>query len=529
MHSFKVRTEQIVPSEILQYFVETAEDRRIVDQLKGPTPTILVGSRGVGKSFLIQVARQELENAFDETGIVPVYITFTQGALLQVSKDEDFYFWMLAKLLKAVLRAFKKYGILSPSFTIPGNPSATEERLDDAIAVYEQSWKQPNPAVTPHDLPDVDDLKDLLEDVCEESSTKGVYVFFDEAAHILRPSQQRQFFNLFRDLNSPYVNCNAAVYPGVTSYGPNFQATHDATLVPLERDVFSPDYVDTMRTIVEKQSDSQTTKMISHNLENFATLSLAADGNPRLLFKTMLQAGKLTSATVNETIRNYYRADIWQEHSLLTEKYPGFKRFIDWGRDFVEDRVLPDLKSKNDSYLNQDKKTTSYFWIHRDAPESARRALDLLCYTGIVKKLDEGIKATRSEIGTRYTVNRGCLLAMESAPASTAKQIVSSLTPKRMSEFGASHDAFDSLPDDVTQIAEDSVSEALLRQLKKPVKELELPTWLIDRMGEIGIHTIEDILSATDAQIQRAYYVGQVRSSYIKNEAQSAVFEYLSG
>ena len=56
MQEFFYRTEDIEPSEILEYFVETQEDRRCIDLLKSKTPTILEGSRGTGKSFLMRVA-----------------------------------------------------------------------------------------------------------------------------------------------------------------------------------------------------------------------------------------------------------------------------------------------------------------------------------------------------------------------------------------------------------------------------------------------------------------------------------------
>lgn len=64
MSDFFFRTEDIGPANILNYFVETDEDRSIVTQLKGRNPTVLIGSRGVGKSFLMRVAEQELARDF---------------------------------------------------------------------------------------------------------------------------------------------------------------------------------------------------------------------------------------------------------------------------------------------------------------------------------------------------------------------------------------------------------------------------------------------------------------------------------
>jgi hypothetical protein len=118
-------------------------------------------------------------------------------------------------------------------------------------------------------------FKDAVQDLCEALSIRRINVLFDEAAHIFRPEQQRQFFTLFRDLRSPYMTCNAAVYPGVTSYGPSFEAVHDAQIEPLHRDINTPAYLDQMREIVFKQADSQLQSEIVKNGENFDALAYA--------------------------------------------------------------------------------------------------------------------------------------------------------------------------------------------------------------------------------------------------------------
>lgn len=66
MTDFFYRTEVIRSDEILDYFVETKEDRIIIDTLKSHNPVILIGSRGIGKSFLLKVAQCELESDFDK-------------------------------------------------------------------------------------------------------------------------------------------------------------------------------------------------------------------------------------------------------------------------------------------------------------------------------------------------------------------------------------------------------------------------------------------------------------------------------
>lgn len=530
MSDFKIRTETIKPTKILDYFVETKEDRMIIERLKSDAPVILVGSRGVGKSFLLRVAEAELKRDLENLKVLPVYVSFTQGAVLQLADESQFYNWMLAKLCSSLIRNLKKAGFILPVSLFSGSNDEQAEYLDRLVAEFENSWKPGlTKTIDSQLLPSIDDFKEAVEDICEEANIESINFFIDEAAHILRPAQQRQFFSLYRDINSPYINCNAAVYPGVTSFGDYFQPIHDAIFINLERDVSSVGYIENMRQMVEKQADSRLLGKIAQNLANFSLLAFAANGNPRILLKTLVRSPSVSSREVNTVIKEFYKSDIWEEHSLLADKYAGFVAFINWGRDFVEEQVLPEIKQKNDAYLIDDKKTSCFFWIHKDTPAKIKKALGLLCYTGIISLQTDAVKASRSGVGARYSVNLGCLLSLERTPASTGSAIVRNLTIKRMTEYGANHATYKSLNTDLDDFDDQTISSALDEQLEKPVDFLDLPAWLISALKGLSLNTIRDVLDATEETIQRAYYVGEVRSRYIKNEATSAVFEYLSG
>lgn len=47
-----------------------------------------------------------------------------------------------------------------------------------------------------------------------------------------------------------------------------------------------------------------------------------------------------------ETIRDFYRSDIWNEHTRLAEIYKGHKPLIEWGRSFIQESVLSETKKK---------------------------------------------------------------------------------------------------------------------------------------------------------------------------------------
>lgn len=531
------RTEDIPSEDLLDLFVETKQDREVIELIKATSPVILVGSRGVGKSFLLRVAEEEMLMNFNKKKILPVYVSFTKSSLIHSADPKQFQNWMLARLCTRTIRALRKQGFLaSPPNAVSvltGGLSSdiVNTKIENISDAYEKSWQHPNEIVDATGLPTVEQFIDAIEEICTQVGIKRINYLIDEAAHIFRPEQQRQFFTLFRDLRSSIISCNAAVYPGVTSYGNTFQSTHDATFVTIDRDILQDDYVPKMREIVEKQleADSDLLNEISKNGQNFAILAYAATGNPRLLLKTIAKAPKLTSKQLNEVLRSYYLSDLWAEHSGLSEKYPGQSAYIDWGRKFIESDVLPELQRKNIQYIKEEKNSTCFFWIHRDAPQPVKEALRLLSYTGVVSEHAQGIKATRSEIGTRYLVNLGCLFAIESAPASTTFEIAKRLTPKRMSEYGMNYSSFSELLKAVPTFKESDMSDVLNRELDKVIDVLDLSDWQKDALHSIGLNTIRDILQSDENTLRKAHYVGEKRARRMKSAALASVYEYLNG
>src|SRR4051794_20805565 len=110
MADFLYRTEDIRPDEIVNYFVETEQDRDIINSLKSINPIVLVGSRGVGKSFLLRVAEAELRSSSARERTYPVYITFNRSSLIHTADPEQFQHWMLACLCSTIIRALRKDG-----------------------------------------------------------------------------------------------------------------------------------------------------------------------------------------------------------------------------------------------------------------------------------------------------------------------------------------------------------------------------------------------------------------------------------
>ena len=351
MTDFYLRTESIRTEEILDLSVINDQDRLIIDALCSPEPCLLEGSRGTGKSFLMKVAEQELELKKDKT--MPVFVSFNISSLINADDDLQFYHWMLAKTLKALINKLRKEG-----HTISVNTSSllsndefqsaddTETSLKEIVKLFENSYRS-NTSIATGTLPDIEDVKEAIEDICKENKIRRVFFFFDEAAHVFRPEQQRQFFSLFKDMRSPYITCNGAIYPGVTYFGDSFEPIHDCLYKRIERDIKDPKYVPYFKEIVCKQATSEVRDAIERHGELFATLALAGGGNPRMVLKTIQDAARFSTNSVNQIIKDFYRTKIWSEHTELGEKYKGHKPLIDWGRDFLESTVIPQIEKLN--------------------------------------------------------------------------------------------------------------------------------------------------------------------------------------
>src|SRR5262249_49501588 len=147
--------------------------------------------------------------------------------------------------------------------------------------------------------------------------------------------------------------------------------------------------------------------------------------------------------------------------------------------------------------------STIYFWIHKDSPETVKEALRLLSYTGIIRKIDSSYRATRSELGARYEVKYGCILALQSNPTSESEDFFNSLSIKKFPEFGKNHNSYSDILELKFSDGEDeSYKESLDNMLKKPISVLQMLTsWQKEKLQEAGIHTLEDLHNITESSL----------------------------
>lgn len=109
MSNFYLRTESIKPEDILKLCVRSNQDEQIIRALRSAEPCILEGSRGTGKSFLMRVAQQEIDDG--EGSGIAVFVSFNISSLISTNDRHQFYHWMFSESITRIAREVKEEGV----------------------------------------------------------------------------------------------------------------------------------------------------------------------------------------------------------------------------------------------------------------------------------------------------------------------------------------------------------------------------------------------------------------------------------
>ena len=77
MSEFVIRTEELTNEQISDFYVSSDYEQDVINKLIAPSPVLLIGSRGVGKSFLFKVSEIQLINTYEKQRILPVSLKCT--------------------------------------------------------------------------------------------------------------------------------------------------------------------------------------------------------------------------------------------------------------------------------------------------------------------------------------------------------------------------------------------------------------------------------------------------------------------
>lgn len=531
-----IRTEDLTIDEVNELYVDTVVDRENIEALKSNQPLLLIGSRGTGKTMLMKKAESELTNEFSSKRVLPVYTSFATSAIFEGTNISKL---MVSKILISLRIKLKEQGIVVNGSIfrpiVEKNTNPIIKKLEEYIVNVSNLVEDDNEAPQVNDeniVNNIDYFREFIKELCDEFNIKKLIVMFDEACQIFAPKQQREFFELFRALRSPYIICKAAVYPGLISYG-TFQQFHDATTKKIERSILANDYIDKMREIVKKNYPNEYLKMLN-NGELLNTIIYCSNGNPRFLLKSLNvileKNNSLKVSVVNEVIKDFYRATIWTEHTKLEERYKGHKNMIEWSRKFIEDVVSCDIAKINTKAENLEEKKTVYFAVSRKAPEVIKQAIKILEYSGIVT-LD--VEATKFRYGyyDRYQLNFGIVLLTTASSnfAVACRNIIHNISSKKFPNYGENSSVYESAKQLVIIDEEIDKKGFLDSILNKKVDELDISPKLLKRLNDANIVLIKHIFEKEESELKKIHYIGPVRSRQIYNDVMAAVIEYISG
>jgi ABC-type hemin transport system ATPase subunit len=422
---FEERAENLSKKELFEWSADMPHDREVIDKLKSGGATLLSGPRGSGKSTLLKRAYFEL---LETKVALPVYVNYAKSLALEplFHKRADalqlFRQWLVAKIVDGVAVTIEDAGInvddgflrvstwarsLIHSFEVGDAP----EVIEDAVSPTQ--------------------LVDLLEGWTASCKRKRCVLLLDDAAHAFSSEQQREFFEVFRLLKSAKIAAKAAVYPGVTSYSPNFHIGHEAKLLEVWCKPEGEGYLKLMRNLFERRFGTEiVAKRLSGKEALLDYLALASFGLPRA-YLTMVsellgvdEAGSVnpTKAGADRAISNL-AASTRAVFESLAQKLPRLENFILLGSE-LERAITQLLRQYNIFKLGSSK---AVLVAIAEPPKEFTKILALMEYAGLIRNAGTLSKGPKG-VYHRYTLHYAIILSENALSLGKAPSVEGSIS-----------------------------------------------------------------------------------------------------
>ena len=357
--------------------------------------------------------------------------------------------------------------------------------------------------------------------------------------------------------NASKIACKAAVYPGISSYGKDFDYGHDARVIRLDR---KPEdkkrYFDFFKEILERRlSGDELWKTLCKNQNILEAIIIACFGNPRHLFSLIDELGQKvpTRRDLPKIIKNYVEQNLWKYYLGLENRLERFKVQVDTGYNFIASVVIPDLRTQNNKWREKKKPELSiYFAIENELFDDLKDMIGVLIYSGILSERGQQ-SIGQNKYGKVYAVNTSvCMsenvLKEDKRTGGTFKGEIDRLNRQRVKIY---YKGTEKITEMISTLAKGSIltcpncgkerqkewkvcpycgqpypeEESLYEKLRRhPVDYLPISERLKKRVKE-KFDTIGQILDASDEEIGKITYVGPVRVKIIK----TAAIEYMAG
>lgn len=402
---FEERAENLTKDELQDWTVLSAAEQQVIRKLTGPGAKLISGPRGSGKSTLLRSAFFQL--AHDRSAL-PVYVNYSKALALEplFHSHADalllFRQWVLAKIL---------LGVKETSDLWDGIGDSSLWALVEKAGEYIRSLEAGVPPSKSNLSLSPSQISALLDACAHSAGVSRTVLLLDDAAHAFSVKQQREFFEVFRELRSRQVSVKAAIYPGVTSFSPSFQIGHEAEVIEAW---FRPDreeYLPTMRQIAAKRFPNFTEKIGTSSAELVDTLALASFGLPRGFVGLIsdVEDAVESSATPRRAALDAIQmhADVvTRVFTNVSDRLPRFTNYISMGRLF-ERKVKDSIKT-----FNRDKtltRKTTTIALAEPIEDEFDRVLRFMEYAGLIRRIEDLSKGVKG-IYRRYMVHYACIV-----------------------------------------------------------------------------------------------------------------------
>ena len=571
------RAEDFSEEQFITCYTETDRERELVEKLKGPGAHLLEGPRGVGKSTLLKKAELELDESYNKSKILAVYVNFKASLLVDTGASEigysPFLCWVTAKLLDSFYKKCRSLQVLTTDdigeryqrlLGISENATASdlEEIVRDlqslSTATSEDKKKEIIEKLKMRGLnnfSNVEAVADFVRQIANDKKLVRVNFIFDEAAHTFDEGQQETFFEFFKLLHGDIIAVKAAVYPGITSYGGNFEEGQDAIKLSFSsidenlktaRDQLRWHF----RELLKKRLPAPDFGKLAERAEALDMLILLSNGNPRMFLQAtskLISSKEISKRSALSASNNFVSTELINYHLGLKKRLPRFASHIDLGIELIKGHLIPELQKKNEGKGENPKIQTVYFTIAALIPHKIHKAISLLEYSGFLYSKSV-VKIANRKQAKRYALHLGVAAndkIFHSSLSRDPDKAIKLLSIADYREFYESDDRFINIVNDhpdkqtcpnghIRQAegnfcpvcgAKFKIDPVIENLLSDSINNLLLSEFLISKIIEFRASTVRDVLNLTESRLQEAYRIGPKRARQIINAAE----EYITG
>lgn len=405
---FEERAENLSESELQTWTVLSDAEKQIVKKLVGPGAKLLSGPRGSGKSTLLKIAYFQL---LKSKQALPVYVNFSKALALeplfhtQANAVKWFRQWVLAKILIGLHDSCKLWEVEIPN-EIEATTIGARKFVADLEAGNEISTA---PDIAPSQV------SAIIRDTLYTCDTSRAVLLLDDAAHAFSVRQQREFFEVFRELSSREISAKAAIYPGVTSFSPSFQVGHEAEEIQAWIRPDTESYLGTMHQIAKKRFPNLDKSFGPPYDEVIEALALASFGLPRGFVNMISEV--LDSIELSIPLRKAVIEAIGTNaNSVATlfeniaDKLPRFSNYIIVGKN-LESTGRAAIRGFNREKSLQTK--TATIGLAEPWHVELDRVLRFMEYAGLLRRVEDLSKGVKGNY-QRYVVHYSRIISTNS-------------------------------------------------------------------------------------------------------------------